>query len=80
METDTAERISILRRRVDDAVVSLCHSIGGDDASLRKAANKLLHGPTMRLREGMLTADDEIEGVFRTIVNELIGLSNSIER
>ena len=80
METDTAERISRLRRRVYDVVVSFCHSKGDDDASLRKAANKLLHGPTMRLREGMLTGDDEIEEVFRTIEKELIGLSWSIER
>ncbi len=80
METDTAERISTLRRRVDDVVVSLGHAGGGDSASLRKAANKLLHGPTMRLRERLLTVDDEIEEVFRTIEKELIGLSCSIER
>ncbi|KAL3826774.1 LOW QUALITY PROTEIN: hypothetical protein ACHAXA_000600 [Cyclostephanos tholiformis] len=78
METDTVERISRLRQRVDDIVTSLGHAGGGDDASLRKAANKLLHGPTVQLREGTLTGDDEIEDVFRTIEKELLSLSCNI--
>ena len=79
METDTAERISLLRRRVDDIVASLGHASGGGDDRLRKAANKLLHGPTLRLREGTLSGD-EIEDVVRTIERELLSGSSRIEQ
>jgi hypothetical protein len=81
METDTAERISLLRRRVDDIVASLGDAGGGGDGDdrLRKAANKLLHGPTLRLREGTLSGD-EIEDVARTIGKELLIVSSRIEQ
>ena len=79
METDTTERISLLRRRVDDIVASLGHASGGGDDRLRKAANKLLHGPTLRLREGTLSGD-EIEDVVRTIERELLSVSSRIEQ
>ena len=80
METDTTERISLLRRRVDDIVASLDHAGGGgDDHRLRKAANKLLHGPMLQLREGTLS-EDEIEDVARMIERELLSVSSRIEQ
>lgn len=68
MDTNTAENISHLRQRVNEVVASLSHCRGSD---LQKMANKLLHTPTMQLRQGMLSGDD-IEDVVMRIEKELI--------
>lgn len=77
MEGDTAYRISQMRRGVDEMVASLEKRTNGDGIStkdhrnLRKVANRLLHEPTMRLREGDLSLD-EIDNVLRSIEAELV--------
>ena len=78
METDTAEQISRLRRRVNEIVASLGHTGGGYDR-LQKEANKLFHAPTLQLREGSLSGE-EIEAVAMTIEKKLISVSTSIEQ
>lgn len=69
METDTAKQISQLRRRVNEFVAS----VDNGDAGLQKVANKLLHGPTMQLREGTLSVD-EIEDVAWSIERNISSL------
>lgn len=79
METDTANEISRLRRRVHDIVASLASddddvdSDGGGSHGirLRKMANELLHAPTMRAREGRLSRE-EIEVVVNDIERQLV--------
>jgi hypothetical protein len=78
MAMDTAEQISRLRRRVNEIVASLGHTEGGYDR-LQKEANKLLHAPTLQLREGSLSGE-EIEDVAMTIEKKLISVSTSIEQ
>ena len=75
METGTAEQISRLRRRVNEFVASLGHTRGDYDR-LQKEANKLLHAPTLQLREGTLSGD-EIEDVAMTIEKKLSSVSSS---
>ena len=75
MDTNAVERISYLRQRVTKVVASLGYC---SDGNLQKMANKLLHTPTMQLREGVLTRDD-IEDVVMTIEKELISQFNDIE-
>jgi hypothetical protein len=79
METDTAKQILLLQQRIDDIVASLGRAGGGGDDCLQKAANKLLHGPALQLREGTLSGD-EIEDVVRTIERELLSVSSRIEQ
>mmetsp|Transcript_31943 Transcript_31943/g.68987 ORF Transcript_31943/g.68987 Transcript_31943/m.68987 type:complete len:118 (+) Transcript_31943:1513-1866(+) len=77
METDTAEQISQLRRRVDEIVAFLANGLGDDMGTdknhiqLKKMANKLLHEPTMRLREGGIERG-EIDDVVRDIEMKLV--------
>ena len=74
-ESNTATQITAMRQRVDDIVVSL-----GDEQSLHKVANRLLHEPTILIREGNLTQDD-IEDVVKSIEKQLISIcSSSIDR
>mmetsp|Transcript_3463 Transcript_3463/g.7224 ORF Transcript_3463/g.7224 Transcript_3463/m.7224 type:complete len:563 (-) Transcript_3463:124-1812(-) len=83
METDTAERISRLRRRVGDIVNSLEDERGSADTEnknrirLKKMANRLLHEPTMQLREGRLS-EGEIDDVVKRIEEQLIHRSCAV--
>ena len=70
-ESDTATQITTMRQRVNDIVVSL-----GDEKPLHKVANRLLHKPTMQIREGKLSQND-IEDVVRTIEKQLISICSS---
>ncbi len=80
MESDTAEQISQMRQRVNEIVSSLLEN-GTNDSNidtynkhrveLQKMANKLLHLPTMQLREGILS-EEEIEEVVKGIEKHLI--------
>lgn len=72
-ESDTATQISIMRRRVNDIVVSL-----GDEQSLHKVANKLLHKPTMQIREGKLSQND-IKDLVRMIEKQLVNICSGID-
>ena len=72
-ESDIATQISTLRQRINDVVVSL-----GDEQSLHKVANRLLHEPTMLIREGQLSQND-IEDVVRTIEKQLISICSGID-
>lgn len=74
METDTTEQIVRLRRHVDEIVVKLSNSGGSSDILLHKEANKLLHKPTMQLREGNLLSEDEIDEIARMVEENLISL------
>lgn len=74
MDTNTTENISRLRERVNQVVASLSHGRGSD---LQKMANKLLHTPTMQLRQGILSGD-EVEDVVTRIEKELIGQCGGI--
>ena len=69
METDTAEQISQMRKRVNYAVASLGNDIS--NTQLQKMANKLLHAPTMQLRKGKLFSPAEMEQVVRDIEKQL---------
>ena len=71
METDTATRILDLRQRVNNIVASFDHDRRDD---MQKLANRLLHGPTMQLREGKLSRED-IDSVVQTIERRLLSLS-----
>ena len=74
-KSDTSTQITAMRQRVNDIVVSL-----GDEQSLHKVANRLLHEPTILIREGNLTQDD-IEDVVKSIEKQLISIcSSSIDR
>jgi len=82
METDTAEQISQLRRRVDKIIASLANGLGDDMVTdknhiqLRKMANKLLHEPTMRLREGGIDRgeiDDVVRGIEMKLAHQISG-------
>mmetsp|Transcript_36456 Transcript_36456/g.59478 ORF Transcript_36456/g.59478 Transcript_36456/m.59478 type:complete len:227 (-) Transcript_36456:94-774(-) len=80
METDTAEQISQLRRRVNNIVASLEGGISKtgiktNKMQLQKMANKLLHVPTMQLREGQLSRED-IDNVVKKIEKQLIDRSS----
>ncbi|KAL7533343.1 hypothetical protein ACHAWF_004458 [Thalassiosira exigua] len=68
MEPDAAGRISTLRARVHDVVASLDGD--GDGLDLRATANRLLHAPTMRLREGTMS-EEEVEREVERIEGEL---------
>ena len=70
-ESDIVTQISTLRQRVNDIVVSL-----GDEQSLHKVANRLLHEPTMQIREGKLSQND-IEDLVRMIEEQLISICSS---
>ena len=71
MEADTAHHIMQLRRQVEDLVASLETVASDDRIELRKMANKLLHAPTMQLREGALSGE-EVAGVATRIERELL--------
>ena len=72
-EGDTATQITAMRQRIKDIVVTL-----GDEKSLHKVANRLLHKPTMQIRERKLTQDD-IEDLVRTIEKQLIDICSGID-
>jgi len=72
-ESDKATQISTIRQRVNDIVVSL-----GDEQSLHKVANRLLHEPTMQIREEKLTQDD-VEDVVKRIEEQLIDICSGID-
>jgi len=81
MEADTSQRISQLRRRVNDIVVSLEENLVtfnvGDGSpqhkiQIQRMANKLLHAPTMQLREGRLSGAEDIDDVVKKIEEQLI--------
>lgn len=74
METDTTEQIVRLRRRVHEIVVKLSNAGGSSDTHLQKEANKLLHKPTIQLREGLLFSEDGIDEVARMVEENLISL------
>ena len=69
METDTANQISQMRRRVKEIVSSLS-SYNNNHIQLQKMANKLLHAPTMQLREGVLS-EEQIDDVVNRIEKQL---------
>ena len=71
METDTTEQISQLRQSINDIVASLESTNNAKRNELQKRANKLLHGPTMQLREGLLSQDD-IKEVVMGITTKLL--------
>ena len=71
METDTTEQISQLRQSINDIVASLESTNNAKRIELQKRANKLLHGPTMQLREGLLSQDD-IKEVVMGITTQLL--------
>lgn len=73
MEKDTTEQIVRLRRRVHEIVVKLSNA-GGSSDILLLSANKLLHRPTMQLREGNLLSEDEIDEIARMVEENLISL------
>lgn len=60
---------------MNEVVASLCHCRGGN---LQKMANKLLHIPTMQLRQGILSGDD-IEDVVMMIEKELVSQLSGID-
>jgi hypothetical protein len=74
MDTNAVENISQLRQRVNEVVASHCR--GGN---LQKMANKLLHTPTMQLRQGFLSRDD-IEDVVMMIEKELVSQLGGIDQ
>ena len=78
MESNTAEKISQLRRRVNDIVASLCcnNDKRSDNNNMQRTANKLLHVPTMQLREGTLLSQEGIEDVVKEIEMQLIEQSS----
>ena len=73
MATDTTEQISQLRQSINDIVASLDNTNNGKRNELQKRANKLLHEPTMQLREGSLS-QDEIEEVVKSIKTRLLAV------
>ena len=77
MEADTANHIMQLRRQVEDLVASLETVASNDRIELRKMANKLLHAPTMQLREGALSGED-VDGVATRIERELLDHAGAI--
>ena len=75
MDSNAVEHISYLRQRVTTVVASLGYC---SDDNLQKMANKLLHTPTIQLREGVLTRDD-IDDVVMAIEKELISQFSDTE-
>ncbi len=67
METDTAARILDLRQRVNNVVASFDPDRRD---GIQKLANKLLHEPTIQLREGKLS-DEDVNGVAQMIERKL---------
>ena len=78
MDLETTTQIANMRQSVNDIIASLAESSGGGGKDLQKLANKLLHEPTMQLREGNLSHDD-IQGVVRMIETQLIARCGDIE-
>lgn len=70
MESDTTSQIASMRQRVSDIVSSLDSST----KKLNTMANRLLHEPTMRLREGKLSRTD-VDEVVRRIEKQLFSIN-----
>ena len=90
LEDGTSERIARLRERVHRFVVDLAEQKKGTNAitiqhtfdekeghQLKQLANKLLHKPTMQIRQGSINTD-EIEDSISRIENQLIEASLNI--
>jgi hypothetical protein len=75
MDANAIEYISHLRQRVNEVVASLGQDRNGN---LQRTANKLLHTPTIQLRQGILSGSD-IEDVVIMIEKELISQFSRIE-
>ena len=70
MESDTTSQIASMRQRVSDIVSSLDSSTN----KLHKMANRLLHEPTMKCREGKLSQTD-VDEVVRKIEKQLFSIN-----
>ena len=70
MESDTTSQIASMRQRVSDIVSSLDSS----NNKLHKMANRLLHEPTILLREGKLSQTD-VDEVVRRIEKQLFSIN-----
>lgn len=75
MDANAVEYISHLRQRVNEVVESFGQDRNGN---LQKIANKLLHTPTIQLRQGILSGND-IEDVVIMIEKELMSQFSRIE-
>jgi hypothetical protein len=75
MEAHAVEYISHLRQRVNEVVASFGQDRNGN---LQRTANKLLHSPTIQLRQGILSGND-IEDVVIMIEKELMSQFSRIE-
>jgi hypothetical protein len=75
MDANAVEYISHLRQRVNEVVESFGQDRNGN---LQKIANKLLHTPTIQLRQGILSGND-IEDVVIMIEKELMSQYSRIE-
>ena len=69
MESDTTSQIASMRQRVSNIVSSLDSSTN----KLNTMANRLLHEPTMQLREGKLSVD--VDEVVRKIEKHLFSIN-----
>ena len=79
MDLETTTQIANMRQSVNDIVASLAKSSGcGGGKELQKLANKLLHEPTMELREGNLSHED-VQCVVGMIETQLIARCGCIE-
>ena len=78
MDLETTTQIANMRQSVNDIVSSLAKSSGGGGNELQKLANKLLHEPTMELREGNLSHED-VQCVVGMIETQLIARCGCIE-
>jgi len=78
MDLETTTQIANIRQSVNDIVASLAKSSGGGGKELQKLANKLLHEPTMELREGNLSHED-VQCVVGMIETQLIARCGCIE-
>ena len=70
MDDDMSARIQRLRKRVLGTVDDLAKHEGRNNLQLKQLANRLLHKPTMQIREGRLNSK-EIESVAVGIERQL---------
>ena len=70
MESDTTSQIASMRQRVSNIVSSLDSS----NNKLQTIANRLLHEPTILLREGKLSQTD-VDEVVRRIEKQLFSIN-----
>lgn len=78
MDGDRSRQISDLRRRVVEIAASIDAIGGGGGDDARRLASRLLHEPTVLMREGKLADEEDIDDVVRRIEGELLSCSRDI--